>query len=328
MRRREFIALLGAAGIVSWGRATRAQNPRSRPLVGVLNGTSATTGLLNRNALLRGLQDLGYVDGKNIDIVHRYEDGDVSRAPALGKELVALAPNVIISANDATTIALAKLTSTIPVVCPVLGDPVKSGLAESYNHPGRNVTGILQNQDGLTSKLELLVKLVPHATAVAVLNDSAEPAHQLMVREAETASRNLSVKFVNAAIRVPDEIESAFDALRRDRVDGLVVLRGGPLFLTHIARIIALAAAAGLPAIYGAREYADRGGLMSYGVSASENFRRAAYFADQILKGAKAADLPIEFPTKLEFVINLKTAKTLGLDVPSSMQLLADQVIE
>jgi putative tryptophan/tyrosine transport system substrate-binding protein len=122
MKRREFIALLGAAGVVSWGRAVRAQNPRSRPLIGVLNGTSATTGLLNRNALLRGLQDLGYVDRKNIDIVHRFEDGDVSRAPALGKELVTLAPNVIISANDATTVALAKLTSTIPVVCPVLDD--------------------------------------------------------------------------------------------------------------------------------------------------------------------------------------------------------------
>jgi putative tryptophan/tyrosine transport system substrate-binding protein len=275
------------------------------------------------------LQDLGYVDGENIDIVHRFEDGDVSRAPALGRELVAFAPNLIISANDATTVALAKLTSTIPIVCPVLGDPVKLGLAESYNHPGRNVTGILQDQDGLTSKqLELLVKLVPRATAVAVLNDPVEPAHQLMVREAETASRSLSVKFVNAAIHVPDEIESAFEALRRDRVDGLVVLRGGPLFLTHIARIIALAMAAGLPAIYGAREFADRGGLMSYGVSTSENFRRAAYFVDQILKGSKGADLPIEFPTKLEFVINLKTAKTLGLDVPMTIQMTADEVIE
>jgi putative ABC transport system substrate-binding protein len=295
----------------------------------ILNGASRTTGLVNRNAFLDGLQDLGYRDGKDIDIVQRYADGDIARLPALAQELVALAPDVIFTANPAAAIEIRKLTATVPIVCPNLVDPVGLGLAESHNRPGGNVTGILITQDGLIGKqLELLIELVPHAAAIAVLMNPAFPTHAGMFREAEATGGRWPVKLIQAHAGVADDLEAAFAALQRDRADGVIVLTGEPIFTTERVRIVALAAAARVPALYGNREDVQNGGLISYGVNVAQNFRRAAYFADRILKGGLPADLPIEFPVKLELAINLKTAKALAIDVPPTLLVRADEVIE
>jgi putative tryptophan/tyrosine transport system substrate-binding protein len=213
VRRREFITLLG--GAAAWPLTARAQSPRKRPLIAVLNGASPTTGLANRNAFLQGLQDLGHAEGKDIDIVHRFADGDASRQPALAKELIALEPDVIFTANEAASVATKKLTSTIPIVCPNLADPVGFGLAASYSRPEGNVTGILITLDGLTSKqLEFLLELIPRAAVVAMLINPAHPNHPRMFREAEAASRSLSVKLVNAEIRVPENLETHFRGVK------------------------------------------------------------------------------------------------------------------
>src|SRR5437016_2770311 len=266
MRRREFIAALGGAAAGSlWPLAARAQ--RKRPLIAMLNGASRTTGLLNRNAFLQGLQDLGYRDGKDIDIVQRYADGDNARQPALAKELVALAPDVIFAANEAAAVELRKLTSTVSIVCPVLGDPVGLGLAESHNRPGGNVTGILSTQGSLIGKqLELLTELVPRAAAIAVLMNPTTPNHPRMFREAEAATDRLRVKLLRAEARVADDLEPVFDALRRDGADGLVVLTGDGMLTVERARVVALAGAARLPAIYSNREEVQLGGLIRYGI--------------------------------------------------------------
>jgi ABC-type uncharacterized transport system substrate-binding protein len=207
MRRREFIAFAGSAA-AAWPLAARAQNRRTRPLIAMLNGASRTTGLLNRNVFLQGLQDLGYRDGMNIDIVQRYADGHLARQPALARELVALAPDVIFTANEAASVETRKLTSTIPIVCPTLADPIGFGLAGSYNHPGGNVTGTLITQDGLSSKqLELLMELVPRAAAVAVLMNPAYPNHPRMFREVEAARGRWPIKLVQVSARIADDLD-------------------------------------------------------------------------------------------------------------------------
>jgi ABC-type uncharacterized transport system substrate-binding protein len=329
MRRREFITLLGGATAV-WPLAARGQAARKRRLVGWLGGGSQheQVAMRNHDAFVQGLREHGYEDGKNVDIVYRWADGDISRLPELATELVALDPAVILSAANTGTIALRQATSTIPLVGTLLVDPIALGLAESHNRPGRNVTGLLQTIDSLPGKqAELLVELVPHASNIGVLVNPANRAHPGVLRDIEAAVRGSSIKVTAVEVRTPLDFEGAFPAQSQRRIDGLLVLVD-PLFFAQATRIIALAAAARLPAIHSFRQHVELGGLMSYGVAVTQSFRRAAYFVDRILKGAHPGDLPIELPSKLEFVINLKTAKALGLEIPDKLLALADEVIE
>ena len=329
MKRREFMTLLGG-GAAAWPLAARGQAARKRPLVGWLGGGSQheQVAMRNHDAFVQGLREHGYEDGKNVDIVYRWADGDISRLPELATELVALDPAVILSAANTGTIALRQATSIVPIVGTLLVDPIALGLAESHNRPGRNVTGLLQTIDSLPGKqAELLVELVPHASNIGVLVNPANRAHPGVLRDIEAAVRGSSIKATAVEVRTPLDFEGAFPSQSQRRIDGLLVLVD-PLFFAQATRIIALAAAARLPAIHSFRQHVELGGLMSYGVAVTQSFRRAAYFVDRILRGAHPGDLPIEFPSKLEFVINLKTAKALGLDVPASLLARADEVIE
>jgi putative ABC transport system substrate-binding protein len=325
MRRREFITLLG--GAAAWPIAAPAQ-PRQRTVIGWLGGSSRQIATRNLNAFLQGLREYGHEDGKDIDIVYRWAEGDQSRQPALAKELVALSPAVIVAAVTPAIVALRQFTTTIPIVGALLAEPLSLGLAESYNRPGLNVTGILETLDTLPAKqIELLIQVSPSAKAVGVLINPASPTHPIMLRGVEAAVRGTSVTLVPTEARTPVDLDGAFEAMKRNRVDSLIVFQDA-MFFTEEARIVALAEAMRLPTIYGFRQHVERGGLMSYGVVIPQNFRRAAYFVDRILKGARAGDLPLELPAKLELVINLKTAKTLGLEVPSKLLFTADEVIE
>jgi putative ABC transport system substrate-binding protein len=327
MRRRELLCGLGSTA-VAWPFVTHAQQAKRRPLIGWLGGGSPVTGARQLDAFLRGLGQYGYEDGKTIDIAYRWAAGDPLREPTLANELVALNPAVIVTASDTGPVAVTQATSSIPVVGALIIAPVELGLAASYDRPGRNLTGVLNTIDSLPGKqVELLLQLIPAATIVGVLVNPANRTHPIMLRNLETEARGKQIKFVPVEVRTPFELESAFETLKRDRVEGLLVLLDG-IFFTQAARIITLAAVVRLPAIHGFRQHVEQGGLMSYGVDVPQNFRRATYFVDRILKGTRAGDLPIELPTKFEMVINLKTAKALGLEVPSKLLFTADEVIE
>ena len=330
IRRREFITLLGG-GAAIWPVGASGQAARKHPLVGWLGGGSQNNqvAMRNRDAFVQGLREHGYEDGKNVDIVYRWADGDISRFPELATELVALDPAVIVSAANTGTIALRQVTSIVPIVGALLVDPIAFGLAESHNRPGRNVTGLLQTMESLPGKLaELLVELVPQATKIGVLVNPANRSHPGILRDIEAAVRGSSIKAIAVEVRTLLDFEGAFSLRSQGRIDGLLIL-ADPLFFAHAPRIISLAAAARLPTIHAHfRQHVELGGLMSYGVADSHNFGRVAYFVDRILKGARPGDLPIELPAKLELVINLKTAKALGLDVPPTLLARADEVIE
>jgi putative tryptophan/tyrosine transport system substrate-binding protein len=325
LSKRKLIAII--AGAAAWPISARAQTTK-RPLIALFGISSQTIAARNVNAFLQGLREFGHEDGRDIDIVYRWADGDLARQPALARELVALKPDVIVPLNGAGAVAAVRATQTIPIIGPMISDPIGQGLAASYNQPGGNVTGILLTQDGLTGKqLSLLVELIPHADAIALLINPSDRVYERIGREAEAAARNLSVRLVRAEVRGADDLEPAFEALKREAVSGLLVLQD-PLFFTQATRIVALAAAVRLPTMYGFREHVERGGLISYSVDVEQNCRRAAHFVDRILKGARPADLPIEFPVRLELVINLNTAKALGLTVPQKLLATADEVIE
>lgn len=326
MRRREFLAGLGSAAALPC--ALRAQSRRTRPLVGWLGGSTRDVAARNHAAFVQGLTEHGYEDGKTVDIVYRWAVGDMSRLPALAKELAALDPDVIVSATSATSVALMQTTATIPIVGALTADPVGLGLAVSHNRPGRNFTGILMIIDGLPGKqVEFLFELLPQVRALGVLTNPDNPSHAGWLRDLGSALSQTSIKLAPAAASAPSDLPATFEALKRERVDGVVVLGDG-MFFNEAAQIISLATKTGLPAIHSFREHVERGGLISYGVSIPQNFRRAGYFVDRILKGAKPGDLPIELPTKFELVINLKAAKALGIAIPSKLQYTADEVIE
>jgi putative ABC transport system substrate-binding protein len=280
------------------------------------------------DAFLQGMRDHGYVVGRNVDIVYRFADGYVERLPALAEELVHLRPSVILAPASGPAVAAKKATSTIPIVTPALADAVHLGLIVSESRPGGNVTGIAPYVAGLPAKqMELAREVVPSATKVGVLTNLDDPKAPPQWQELQVAGQELGVKVVAAEARTPDELDAAFQTLARQRVDVIVVLQTSML-ITERRRIAALAATSRLPAVYGYREHVDDGGLISYGVDLRECFRRSAYFVDKILNGTAPSDLPVEFPTKLELVINLRTAKTLGIKLPPILLARADEVIE
>ena len=282
-------------------------------------------------AFRRGLRDLGYIEDQNIVIEYRDAGGKLERLPALAAELVALKVDVIVASSTPAALAAKQATSTLPIVFPAAGDPIASGLVTSLARPGGNLTGLSILNPGLVGKrLEQLKQAIPGVKQVAVLwhpGAYGERTDKEMLKGAEVASRALGVRLQLVEARGPADIDRAFSDIVRGRADALIVL-GGTMFNSHRKRLVDLAAKNRLPAAYPFRIYVEVGGLMAYGLDIADSYRRAATYIDKILKGAKPADLPVEQPTKLDLVINLKTAKALGLTIPPSVLAQADHVIE
>jgi putative ABC transport system substrate-binding protein len=333
MRRREFIAWVGGV-VVTWPLVappgTQAQQAGKVYRIGYLGygSSSAAVGLIE--AFRQGLRELGWVEGQNITIDYRFAEGRSDRLLDLAAELVRLKVDIIVAAAGTPTVVAAKNeTGTIPIVAIAVGDPVATGLIASLARPGGNITGLSYyvGSENLGKELELLKETLPNIGRVAVLSNPANPAHAPAVENVKAAARALRVELQLLEARGPDEFDGAFAAMAKERVGALVVI-ADPVFNIHRTRLADLEAMNRLPSMHGVREYVEAGGLMSYGPNLSDLFRRAATYVDKILKGAKPSDLPVEQPNKFEFVINLKTAKTLGLTVPPSLLARADEVIE
>ena len=307
-----------------------AQPPEKVPRVGYLNPGSSSDPVRQRRleALRQGLRELGYVEGQNIALEPRWAEGKYDRYPALAADLVRSKVDVIVAWSGQATKAAQEATRTIPIVMSLVNDPVGSGLVASLARPGGNVTGTtITAPDVVGKRLELLKEVVPKLSRVAVLQHPDNPASASMVREAEAAARALGVRLQILGVRNPAEIDSAFAAMTRERAGALLPLSDA-LFDNQQRQMLELTAKRRLPAIMGTRQYAEAGGLMAYGADFLAVERRAAMYVDKILKGAKPADLPVEQPTKFELVINLKTAKALGLTIPQALLQRADQVIQ
>ena len=330
MRRRLFIMLLGgaAASTCAWPLAVFAQAPANRPRITWLGGSLPRPAAGNVSAFIEGMRALGYTEGRDFEMDYRWAGGHLDRLPALAEELVRVGTNVIVPANPQAAIAAKAATKTIPIVCPLLDDPVGLGLIKSEAKPEGNLTGLLSSVPGLPAKqLELARDLIPGAAKVGLIVNPTNVSDLNQRQETEAASAALAVKILPVETRTPEDIDPVFPALARERVDVVIVLRD-PLFFTQRRTIAAAALAARLPTIYAFREAVDAGGLVSYGINQSQNFRHSADYVVKILKGARPGDIPVEFPTKLELVINLSTAKALGFTVPPTLLARADEVVE
>jgi putative ABC transport system substrate-binding protein len=327
MERRTFMAML-TGGLLAAPLAAEAQAPAKVPRIGFLFGPTPAVSAPYLEAFRQGLRELGYVEGQNIAIEYRWAEGKYERLPALAAELVRLKVDVIVTSAPPVPLAAKQATSTIPIVFTTAIDPVAQGLVVSLARPGGNITGLASiGQEVVGKHLELLKEVAPKVSQVAVLQNPSTPLHTQILRQAEDAARALEVHLHVLQARTPAEIDAAFTAMRSQRAGGVLVLRDA-FFFAQRTQIVALAAKSRLPAVYGFREEAEAGGLMAYGASLHQMWRRAATYVDKILKGAKPADLPVEQPTKFELVINLKTAKALGLTIPPSLLLRADEVIQ
>jgi len=328
MRRREFITLLG--GAVAWPLEARAQQPERVRRIGMLvtlpeNDPEETA----RNAiLLQSLEQMGWTVGRNVQFDRRQTLGDAERARRLAVELISLMPDVILSTGSLNVGALLQATQTVPIVFTVVPDPVGAGFVDSLARPGRNATGFTQFDYSISGKwLELLKEIAPQVTRVGVLREPGLTAAVAQFAVIQSVAPSLRVEPVPLNVRDTNEIEQAVRTFARPSGDGLIVV-SSPLTIFHRELIIRLAAQHSLPAVYYERVYATGGGLVSYGPDFREQFRRAAGYIDRILKGEKPADLPVQAPTKYEVVINLKTAKALGLEIPQTVLARADEVIE
>ena len=325
MERREFITLLGGAA-AAWPLAAHAEVSTKRPVIAVLTAITKENNA-PLNAFVQGLKELGYVDGVNVDLVYRFAEGHLDRFPALAAEVVGLKPDVILATVTPAAVETKALTTSIPIVCPLLANAINLGLIANESRPGGNVTGISFRTEGLTSKqVELALQMIPNLVKIGFLVNVAGGVI-IDRQELESTCQRLGIKAVPAEVRSANDLDAAFQSLADDHVQAVIVLVDGMLF-SERRRIAALAAATRLPAIYGFRDHVDAGGLASYGVNLSENFHRAAAYVNKILKGAKPGDLPVEFPTKLELVVNNQAAKALGLNIPPSVLVRADEVIE
>jgi putative ABC transport system substrate-binding protein len=327
MKRREFITLLGGAAVV-WPLAARAQQPRKVPRIGVLLAGTPASFSLRANAFRERLQELGYVEGTTITIEWRWGEDRAERLPGLATELVRLNLDAILTAGTPAAKALKNATRTIPIIMAIIGDPVAAGLVDNLARPGGNVTGFSILASDLSGiRLQLLKEIVPAATSVAVMSNAANPQSQIELKEMHVAAQVLNVKLNSIQISAEVSVEIAFEKLNKELAQGLIVLTD-PILYSQRNRIVALVAEHRLPAMYFFREFVQQGGLMSYAPSDSDLFRRAAGYIDRVLKGNSPGDLPVEQPTKFELIINLKTAKALGLDVPPMLLARADEVIE
>ena len=323
-------AFLGTLGLLGAPHAAPAQPATKLPRLGFLSANRAA-GLHLEEAFLHGLRDLGYVQGRNLVIEYRDAEGKLDRLSALAAELVALKVDVIFAPSTVAAPIAKQATTTLPIVFALVADPVGSGLVTSLGRPGGNVTGLsVLGTEIVGKKLELLKQAVPEASRVAVLWQPGSPderAQRDQLKEAEVAARALGMRLQFVEARGPGDFDGAFSDIVRGRAGALIVL-GHVGFFSERRRLVHLMAKNRLPAVYAAREFVDAGGLMSYAVNFQDVFRRCAVYVDKILKGAKPGDLPVEQPTKFELVINLKTAKSLGLAIPPSLLQRADQVIE
>ena len=321
---------LGALGLGLFAAppAAAAQPAAKTHRIGVLLPSTSAESSHQLEAFRQGLRERGYIDGKNIVLEARFSEGRHDRLSALASELVRLKVDVIAAGATPGALAAKNATGTIPIVIVITADPVARGLVTSLARPGGNLTGVTTLSKELSAKqLELLKEAVPRVTRVAILVNPANPDTGASVKGLEAAARVLGVQHQILEVRDPNEFDNAFVAMSTEHAGALFVL-GDPMFITHRTRIVGLAAKSRLPAMYPHREFVDVGGLMFYGAPLSDMWYRAATYVDKILKGARPADLPFEQPTKFEFAINLKTAKALGLTIPPSLLLRADQVIE
>jgi ABC-type uncharacterized transport system substrate-binding protein len=306
----------------------QAQQPKKVPRIGFLGGASASFYAARTNAFRQGLNELGYTEGKNIVIEYRYAEGKFDRLPDLAAELVGLKLDVIVAAPTPSVLAAKKASATTPIVFASVVDPVASGLVASLARPGGNITGLTILGPELSGKrLELLKEVLPNVTRVAALWNSANPAQELIWKEMQAAAQELRLQLQSLEVRSANDFDIAFEAALRERAQALIP-SGEPLINTQLKRIVEFAAKNRLPAMYAGPEVVDAGGLMSYAPNYTDQYRRAAIYVDKILKGAKPADLPVEQPTKFEFVINLKTAKQIGLTIPPNVLARADKVIK
>ena len=306
-----------------------AQQPEKVPRIGYFSAGSPSSAPHLLEAFRKGLRELGWVEDKNIVIDYRFAEGRSDRLPDLAAELVRLKVDIIVAVPTPAAAAAKNATETIPIVMIGAYDPVGVGLIAGLARPGGNVTGSSYSVglEIIAKQLELLKETVPKVRRVAILWNPANPSHPLVVRELNVAARSLGVQLQFLEARGPNEFEGAFAAMAKERMGALLVVPDSVSFL-HRTRLADLAARSHLPAAYGLRGHVDAGGLMSYGPDSADLFRRAATYVDKILKGAKPADLPVEQPTKFELVVNLKTAKALGLTIPQSVLVRADEVIQ
>ena len=326
--RRKLLGALGASALTAPFGSFAQQQTGKIMRIGSLSPLSASAGAHNLEALRRGLRDLGWVEGRNIAIENRYAEGKYDRLPELAAELVRLKVDVIVTGSTPGALAAKNATTTIPIVMVTPGDPVASGLISSLAHPGGNLTGVTSLGRELSAKrLALLKEVVPRVTRVAVLTNPDNPETGPLVKSLEMAARSLGVQLRVLEVRGPTDFEKAFATITTERAGAIMVMTD-ILFHTHQRRIVELASKSRLPVMHGFREDVDAGGLMFYGATLADMNHRAATYVDKILKGAKPADLPVEQPTKFELIINMKTAKALGIAIPQSILLRADKVIE
>jgi putative tryptophan/tyrosine transport system substrate-binding protein len=329
MKRREFITLIGGAA-AAWPVAARAQQPDRMRRIGVLMSLAADDpeGQARLTAFVQGLQELGWTDGRNVQIDYRWPAGDAERIRRYAAELAALAPDIILAGGGAVVPSLLQATRTIPIVFTQTPDPVGAGFVESLARPGGNVTGFTATEYGIGAKwLELLKEIAPHVTRAAVIRDAAIASGIGQWGAIQTAAPSFGVELRPVDVRDASEIERAVAAFARSTNGGLIVA-ASTLAIVHRDLIVTLAARHKLPAVYTNRFFVRSGGLISCGPDSVDPHRRAAGYVDRILKGEKPADLPVQAPTKYELVINLKTAKALGLEVPPTLLARADEVIE
>jgi putative tryptophan/tyrosine transport system substrate-binding protein len=330
MRRRDFVALLGttAAASLAWPLSGRAQQAARPPLIGVLSPISAATAVRNIEAFRTGLHDLGYVEGRDFTIELRFGDGAIERLPDLAAELVALKPAVIVAGSPPAALAARNATRTIPIVMNSSENPMVLGLATGLARPGGNVTGFWWGDEGLIGKqLELIKEAVPGTARVAILVNPDDRNSTESMKSLPEVTRVLGFEARVIEVHAAGDFQAAFATVERENLQALQC-GISPLFVSHRAEVTALATHAHLPAVYGIREFATAGGLMSYGTSLPDIYRGKARLVDKILKGTSPAEVPIERATKFELVINLKAAKALGLTIPESVLLRADELIE
>ena len=326
--KQKFIGIALCAMLFTLSLPAQAQQPARIPRIGILSPTSAAFYLPRVEAFRQRLRELGYVEGKNILIEYRYADGKPERRPDLAAELVRLKVDVIVTAGVQPVLAAKKASATIPIVFAAANDPVGSGLVSSLARPGGNITGlsnIAQDLDG--KRLELLKEAFPKIARVAFLWQSSSTRGNRELTDMEAAAKALGVKLLSLPVRSLDDFDSAFARAKKDGAQALITSTGG-LIATQQRQVLDFAAKNRLPAIYHYSEFVEAGGLMSYGPDNTDLWRRAADFVDKILKGTKPADIPVEQPTKFEFFVNLKTAKQIGVTIPSSVVARAERVLK